>query len=205
MANVTGLWILQQCRAAWRDQGRNYSYGALVELAKQAPALRSLVDVGDPRFMPPGDYPALIQGYCRETGQPIPETHEAVARCVLESLALKYRQALDTLSGLTCRKTEAINVVGGGSQNELLNQLAADANGIPVTAGPVEATVLGNALVQLIALGEFKDLDEGRDVVARTGEIRHYEPRSGSEWAEAYERYTNPGVGSSPGARSLPA
>lgn len=189
LANVTGLWVLQQCRATWKGQGHDYSYAALVELASEAPALASFIDTDDPRFLPQGDHPALIQGFCRETGQPVPSTHGAIARCVLESLALKYQRVLETLGSLTGRQTSIINIVGGGSQNRLLNQLTADATGLPVTAGPVEATVLGNALVQLIALGEFKDIAEGRSAVARLGELEHYEPRGGPRWAEAYERY----------------
>ncbi len=188
LANVTGLWILQQCRATWKEQGHDYPYGALVELASDAPTLASFIDVSDLRFLPQGNHPSLVQDYCQETGQPIPSTHGAVVRCVLESLALKYRRVLGILHRLTGRDLATVQIVGGGSQNELLNQLTANATAMRVTAGPVEATVVGNALVQLITLGEIKDIQEGRQIVGGMGEMRHYEPHDEAQWAEAYEQ-----------------
>jgi sugar (pentulose or hexulose) kinase len=180
---------LQQCRAAWKEQGHDYDYAELVRIATDAPALTSFIDAGDARFLPQGDHPSLIQDYCRTTRQPVPSSHGAIVRCVLESFALKYRQALETLCDLTNRSLSSVQIVGGGSQNVLLNQLTADATGKHITAGPVEATVLGNALVQLIALGEIKDIREGRQAVASMAEMKQYEPHQTNEWAQAYERY----------------
>ena len=189
LKNVMGLWIIQQCRAAWAAQGHSYSYADLVQLATAAPPLRHCFDPNDGRFLPPGDYPALIAAWCAERGQPAPEDHGAVARCVFESLALAYRHVLETLDALAGHTTEVIHVVGGGSQNALLCQMTADATGLPVVAGPTEATVIGNALVQLIALGELGSIAEARALVARSAELQRYEPRNRAGWDEAFARY----------------
>jgi rhamnulokinase len=189
LKNVMGLWIVQQCRAAWEAQGHTYSYSDLARLAQGAPALRSLVDPNDARFLPPGDHPRLVQALCAERGQPVPQTHGEIVRCVFESLALAYRDVLQTLHALAGRASEAIHIVGGGARNALLCQLTADAAGLPVVAGPAEATTLGNALVQLIALGELGSIAEARRLVAGMGELERYEPRDTAWWDEAYERY----------------
>lgn len=189
LKNVMGLWIIQQCRAAWGAQGHNYSYADLVQLATAAPPLRHCFDPNDGRFLPPGDYPALIAAWCAERGQPAPEDHGAIARSVFESLALAYRHVLETLDALAGHTTEVIHVVGGGSQNALLCQMTADATGLPVVAGPTEATVIGNALVQLIALGELGSIAEARALVARSAELQRYEPRNRAGWDEAFARY----------------
>ncbi len=189
LKNVMGLWIVQQCRATWQAQGHTYSYPELVALADAAPRLRSFIDPDDGRFLAPGDHPTHVQSYCRETGQPVPESHAEVVRCVFESLALRYREVLESLLALSGKEADAIHIVGGGSQNDLLNQITADAAGIPVLAGPVEATVIGNALVQLIALGDLADLAQGRQLVAGMGGLRRYEPKGTVAWDEAYVRY----------------
>ncbi len=133
--------------------------------------------MNDARLLPAGDHPAIIQTLCRESGQPVPESKGEIVRCVLESLAVKYGEVLSQLLELSGRKADVIHIMGGGSQNDLLNQLTADATGIPVKAGPVEATVLGNSLVQFIALGEIKDLDEGRKLVADSFPAKYYQPK----------------------------
>jgi rhamnulokinase len=189
LKNVMGLWIVQQCRAAWQAQGDAYSYPELVAMAEAAPRLRSFIDPDDGRFLAPGDHPARVQAYCRETGQSVPESHGEIARCVFESLALRYREVLSALLVLSGKEADAIHIMGGGSQNDLLNQMTADAAGIPVLAGPVEATVIGNALVQLIALGELGSIDEGRKLVAGITNLRRYEPQADAAWDEAYGRY----------------
>jgi sugar (pentulose or hexulose) kinase len=183
------LWILQQCRAAWGAAGQIYSYGELVELARAVEPLTALIDPNHSDFLAPGDHPRRIRDYCRRTGQPVPESVGAVTRCVLESLALAYRAVLDTVTTVARQTASTLHVVGGGSRNELLNQMAADATGRPVIAGPVEATVIGNALVQLIALGEIADLQQARAIVAGMAELRRYEPRDKAVWDDAYERY----------------
>ena len=184
LKNVMGLWLLQQCRSTWEQEGRAYSYPELVSLAESAEPLRSFVDPNDDRFLPPGDHPAHIRAFCQQSGQPRPETDAAIARCVFESLALAYRDVLLELQTLTGRPIEVIHVVGGGSRNRLLNQLTANATGITVLAGPSEATVIGNALVQLISLGELAHLDEGRQLVAEIGALERFEPSAQSAWQD---------------------
>jgi rhamnulokinase len=189
LKNVMGLWILQQCRASWAAAGQSYSYGELVELAQATAPLTALIDPNHADFLAPGDHPRRIRDYCQRTGQPVPESVGAVARCVLESLALAYRAVLDTVTTVAGQTASTLHIVGGGSRNELLNQMTADTTGRPVIAGPVEATVIGNALVQLIALGEIADLGQARAIVAGMDELRRYEPRNKAVWDDAYERY----------------
>ena len=184
LKNVMGLWLLQQCRSNWEQQGRSYSYPELVSLAESAEPLSSFVDPNDDRFLPPGDHPAHIQAFCQQSGQPIPQSDADIARCVFDSLALAYRDVLRELQTLTGRPIDVIHVVGGGSRNQLLNQLTADATGIPVLAGPSEATVIGNTLVQLISLGELKNLDEGRQLVSGLGELERFKPEEGGAWQD---------------------
>ncbi len=184
LKNVMGLWLLQQCRSTWEKAGRAYTYPELVSLAESAEPLRSFVDPNDDRFLPPGDHPAHIQTFCQQSGQPRPQSDAAVARCVFDSLALAYRDVLQELQTLTGRQIEVIHVVGGGSRNRLLNQLTADAAGIPVLAGPGEATVIGNALVQLISLGELANLDEGRQLVSDGAALERFEPEEQGAWRE---------------------
>lgn len=189
LKNVMGLWIIQQCRAAWEAEGQAYTYAELAQLASAAPPLRSIIDPNDMRFLPAGNHPALVQGLCAERGQPMPHTPGEIVRCVLDSLALAYRDVLHTLQALAGRTCEVIHIVGGGARNKLLCQLTADATGLPVVAGPVEATVLGNALVQLMARGELAHIAEARQLVAKTSDLQRYEPHDTERWDEAFRRY----------------
>ena len=158
-------------------------------MAETAPPLRSLVDADAPAFLQPGDHPAILRSLCRQSGQPAPESTGQYVRCVLESLALRYRRVISQLADCAGQKIEAIHIVGGGSQNTLLNQMTADATGLPVVAGPVEATVLGNALVQMITLGELKDLREARSLVASMDGVHVYSPGNGEAWDKASRRF----------------
>ena len=176
LKNVMGLWILQQCRATWAAQGEDLDYAELVALGSEIRSTGAIFDPDDERFLPPGDHPALIQALCRESGQPVPHSKGEIVLSVLESLAHTYARVIDQLATLSSKPVEAIHIVGGGSQNKLLNQLTANAAGIPVITGPIEATVIGNALVQLIALGEIKDLAEGRAIVAESFVQERFEP-----------------------------
>ncbi|MEM7345026.1 MAG: rhamnulokinase [Chloroflexota bacterium] len=184
LKNVMGLWILQQCRATWQIEGHDYSYAELVQMAEQAEPLRSIFDPNDGRFLPPGDHPQHIRSWCNENDQPVPETHGAIVRCIFESLALAYRDVLTKLTMLSGRKVEVLHIVGGGTQNEMLNQMTADATGLTVRTGPSEATVLGNAIVQLITLNELKDISEARQLVANMDELKQYEPKDTTRWDE---------------------
>jgi len=194
LKNVMGLWILQQCRASWKADGERYTYAELVELAAQAQPLRAVFNPNDPAFLPPGDHPQRIRGWCARTNQPVPEGSGAIVRCVLESLALAYRQVLELVGDVANQQVSVIHIVGGGAQNRLLNQMTANATGLPVIAGPVEATLIGNALVQFITLGEISDISQARQIVANMAELERYEPEGSAgsqtmDWDEAYDRF----------------
>jgi rhamnulokinase len=184
-----GMWLLQECRRQWSKAGKSYSYDELTKLASEAPALKSFVYVGDNRFLPPGGMVERIQAFCSETKQLIPQSHAEVVRCILESLALEYRWAAEKLRELSGKALPVIHVIGGGSRNRLLNQFTADATGCQVIAGPVEATAIGNVLMQAIGLGIVSSLVEGRALVLRSFDVTSYEPQASSAWDEAYNRY----------------
>lgn len=186
LKNVGGLWLLQECQRAWERAGQALAWPEIVARAEAAPPLRSLVDPDASGFLNPSDMPAAIEEYCRRTGQTLPEGVGALARCCLESLALKYRWTIAAIEALTGRAIETIRVVGGGSQNALLCQLTADACGRRVVAGPTEATALGNCLVQALARGILPDLAAGRRAIAVSVEQRTYVPRGGAGWDAAY-------------------
>ena len=185
LKNLVGLWIVQECRREWARQGAEFDYGTLMCLAAEAPPFVSLIDAGDERFLAPGDMPEKIAAFCRESNQPIPKTPGATARCALESLALLYRRTLGHLEQLIGRKIRRLHIVGGGSRNEVLNQFTADALGLPILAGPVEATALGNVLVQAIALGHVSSLGAAREMVANSFTLTRYEPREPERWQAA--------------------
>ena len=189
LKNIMGLWLIQECRRDWARGGSAYSYDQLTEMAAAAPAFGPLVAVNDERFLPPGGMVGRIQGFCRDTGQAVPQTEGEVVRCVLESLALEYRWVAARLDELVGRPLPAIHIIGGGSQNKLLNQFAADATGRTVVAGPVEATAIGNVLVQAMALGHLAGLEEARALVRRSFDVESYEPQDTATWDEAYARY----------------
>lgn len=192
LKNIIGLWLLQECRRAWvKDAGGKedgLGYGDLVQEAEAAEPLRSLIDAEDPRLLAPKDMPEMIRTLCREGGEPIPETRGQMVRCALESLALCYRRNLLKLNSILGRNIDRLHIIGGGTQNELLNQMTADACGITVKTGPVEATAIGNVAVQAIAVGQLKDLAEARALIARSFPIDTYEPQDTTRWAAAEAR-----------------
>jgi len=189
LKNNMGLWLLQECRRSFERQGRPLDYAELVHLAEKAPPFRSLIDPDDWRFLTPDDMRTAIEEACGDYGEPVPESEGQVIRCALESLALKYRTMLDGFEGLTGTKVEVIHIVGGGSRNALLNQFTANACARPVVAGPVEATVLGNVLVQVRAAGELESLADIRSVVRKSSELKQYEPADEAGWSAALERF----------------
>ena len=188
LKNIAGLWLLQECRRAWAAQGRSFSYEELAQLAQDAPSRRWAINPDDSAFLVPGEMPRKIQAFCERTGQRPPQTPGEVVRCVLESLALRYRWVLERLEKLIDRSIEVIHIVGGGARNALLNQLTADVTGRLVMAGPYEATLIGNALVQLMALGSIPDLSEGRRLIRSSFPIETYEPRVQEQeaWGDHY-------------------
>jgi rhamnulokinase len=188
LKNVTGLWLVQQCRRAWEGT-RAYSYDELTRLAAGTPPFRALIDPDAPEFLNPPDMPEAIRDYCRKTGQVPPATDASLVRSIFESLALKYRLVIDQMEEVVGHPVERIHIIGGGSQNRLLCQFAADATGRPVSAGPAEATAVGNILVQAMALKSVGSHEEMRTVVRDSFEPADYEPRQDKTWRDAFDRF----------------
>jgi len=188
LKNIAGLWLLQQSRKEWASEA-DLSYAELAGMAAGAKPFRSLIDPDWPEFLNPPSMPDAIRQFCLVSGQPAPSAPGEFARCILESLALKYRFTLDQLRRLTHRPIEVIHVIGGGSRNELLCQFTADATGLPVVAGPAEATAMGNILVQALGLGFVRSLSEIRSVVRRSVELKMYAPRAREDWEGAFARF----------------
>lgn len=189
LKNITGLWLLQESRRWWAKEGKEYDFATLEDMAKKEEGKGSYIDPDDPLFMPAGDIPGRIQDYCKKTGQKIPGTIAEIVRCIHESLALKYRGTLEEIRQCTGKEYAAIYMVGGGTQSSLLCQLVADVCALPVCAGPVEATVYGNLLIQLSAMGEVKGLTQMRQLVAASEKITVYEPGKREHWDEIYQYY----------------
>jgi rhamnulokinase len=189
LKNIMGLWLLQESRRTWMQEGAEHSWDELVALAEQAPAFGAVIEPDSHAFLRPGDMPARIRAYCQRTGQRVPQSKGEIMRCIMESLALKYRWVLEKLELLLGKPLRTIHVVGGGCQNRLLCQFTADATQRPVVAGPVEATAMGNILMQALARGEIASLAEGRELVRRSFNVRTYEPSAPEPWQAAYERY----------------
>ena len=187
LRNVAGLWLIQESRRAMWPGDDAPTYESLTALAERAPAFSALIDPDDERFLRPGDLPARVRAFCRETGQPPPEEPGTLFRVLLESLALRYATVVDELAAVADRPIEAIHIVGGGTQNEFLSRLTAGATGRIVRAGPIEATAIGNLAVQAITAGELASVAEARELMRRSFPVRTYEPTG--EWAEARERF----------------
>ena len=189
LKNIIGLWLVQECRREWVRAGRDFDYPTLTRMAEAAPAFSAFINPADPRFLGPDNMPRKIAAFCRETGQRLSDEPGAVIRCVLESLALLYRKTVAELEQLAPQRIERLHIVGGGSRNGLLNQFTANALGIPVLAGPVEATALGNVFVQAIERGELRSLSEAREISRRSDTMKTYEPRDVEQWSEAWARF----------------
>jgi len=189
LKNISGLWMVQECRRRWARGGEELSYDQLTRLAAEARPFCALVDPDDPSFLKPDDMPQAIVRFCGRTGQKPPATRGEFVRCALESLAIKYRHVLHRIAAICGRTIQVLHVVGGGSRNRLLNQLTADATGLAVVAGPAEATALGNVLTQAVALGDVASHAEGRAVIRRSVELETFEPRETDRWVEAADRF----------------
>ncbi|HEX9018014.1 MAG TPA: rhamnulokinase family protein [Anaerolineaceae bacterium] len=191
--NIIGLWPVQESRRTWARQGHDYTYDELTSLAAAAEPLRSVVDPDHADFLKPGDMPARVRVYCERTGQPVPETDGQVVRCLLESVALKYRWTLERLERLHGKRLDSIHIAGGGTKNRLLSQFAANATLRPVITGPVEATAIGNLLVQAMALGVIGSLEDAHQVVRRSFAMQTFTPDASASqaWDDAYARLLN--------------
>ena len=186
LKNTMGLWLLQQCRKSWQQHGESYEYAELVQMSEKVEPFYVIIDPDDASFLNPSDMPNAISEFCSKTGQSIPKNPAQYTRIILESLSLKYRYIIGKINGMTKSPVEKLHIVGGGSQNELLNQFTANALGIPVIAGPVEATAIGNILVQLLAKGVINSLDEGRTLVKESFEQTVFTPQDTAPWNDAY-------------------
>ncbi len=190
LKNIMGLWLVQECRRAEARRGTDYSYAQLAQMAADADPFGPLIEPDTPEFLAPPDMLKAIAEFCAKTGQPPPEGIGATVRCCLESLALKYRWALERLEEFRGRRIEVIHIVGGGTQNRLLCRLAADATGRTVIAGPVEATATGNVLMQALGCGLIGSLEQAREVVRRSFPLETYTPTdSRDQWDAAYARF----------------
>ena len=189
LKNIMGLWLVQECRRAFERAGKSLNYAEMTHLAAESRPFCSLVDPDDAAFLAPADMPAEMNKWCQARGRPAPSSAGEFVRTALESLALKYRMVLGWLEELSGSKVDVIHIVGGGSQNELLNQFAANACGRPVVAGPVEATALGNVLIQARTSGALSTLAEMRTVVRASSALKHYEPRDQAAWSAAYAQF----------------
>ena len=189
LKNIAGLWLVQQCRAMWERQGREYDWNQLTQAAESAPQLASLVHPDDPRFMAPDDMPSTLAEYCQETSQPVPDSDGAIVRCALESLAMRYRMVVGYLEQLIDGPLETIHVVGGGTQNKLLCQMTADACNRRVVAGPIEATAIGNTMMQAVSNGDVASIAEAREVIRNSFPMEEYVPTDPDPWDDAYERF----------------
>lgn len=186
--NIIGLWLNQELRRSFEREGKSYSFAQMNEMAAAEKPLQSFIRPDD--FMQPGDYPEKIRAYCEKTGQPVPQTDGALVRCVLESLAMRYRQVYQSLKPYITWE-EKLYIVGGGAQNQVLNQFTANALGIPVITGASEATAVGNVMEQLYALGAYKTRAEKCDILAASFETAQYLPQDTGEWDEAYRRFND--------------
>lgn len=189
LKNVAGMWLVQQSRLTWAKEGKDYSYEEMAALAAAEKPFFAFIDPDDPLFLPPGDMPARIREFCQQTHQPVPENAGQILRVIYESLALKYRHVLDKLIQITGNDIEQLHIIGGGSQNALLSQMTADCIGHEVITGPVEATTLGNAIVQFIALGEIGNVAQARQILSHSFRNLRYHPKETDQWDEAYSRF----------------
>ena len=188
LKSIMGLWLIQECRREWNREGMALSWDDIVAAARAAEPFRSILDVDEGEFYGAGDMPGKIRAYCQRTGQPQPETVGQFARCIYESLALKYRYGVEVLEAMKGQPLSALHIVGGGIQNALLNQMAANATGRLVRTGPIEGAAMGNLLLQAVALGDLADITQVREVAARCVELTQYEPDQTAPWQDAYGR-----------------
>lgn len=189
LKNICGLWLLERCRKDWHSEGKPNEYEELLARAAAEPPLRHLIDPDDTSFVLPQDMTQAIAAFCAKSGQPKPLGPGPLTRTILESLALKYRRVLESLESLVGTKFQEIRVVGGGSRNDLLNQFTADATGRRVLAGPVEATALGNLVMQMLATRAVASLNEARGIIATCFPARLFEPKNTDRWEEAYKSF----------------
>lgn len=186
LKNIMGMWLIQECKRIW-DQEKEMDWQEIVDESTRAEPFKCFINPDDPQFLNPGNMPEAVRNFCRKTGQYIPETTGEIARCIYDSLALKYKFTLTQIESITGKRIEKLHIIGGGANNEMLNQFTANATGIPVVAGPSEATAIGNILMQARALGMLKSLEEARKVVQNSFEEKTYTPVFDGNWNNAFK------------------
>lgn len=189
LKNIIGLWLIQESKRQWSREGKEFSFSQLEKMAKEAEPFRSFIDPDDPVFTPAGNIPDRIREYCIKTKQPVPRNEAEIVRCINESLALKYRMALEEIEDCTNKMYSTIYMVGGGIQSKLLCQMTSNACRCYVSAGPIEATVLGNIAVQLMASGKIKDIKEARNIISNSQDVEIYSPKDTMLWEKAYDKF----------------
>lgn len=189
LKNISGLWLIQETRRNLAETDRKYSYNELEMLARDSESFRSFIDPDDPSLSSHGNLPDKIRDYCRRTNQPVPETVGQVVRCIYESLALKYCLALEQIGECTGKKFDVLHLMGGGTKDGFLCELTSQSLGIPVIAGPIEATALGNIVLQLIALGEIESIEKGREIIAENEKVKSFSEEHSPDWDEAYKKF----------------
>lgn len=188
LKNIMGMWLIQECKRVW-DEESEMEWQEVVDLSQVATPFKCLINPDDSRFLNPGNMPKAIQEYCEETGQPVPESKGEIARCIYDSLVLKYKYTIKQIESVTGKPIEKLHIIGGGANNKMMNQLTANAIGIPVLAGPTEATATGNLLMQAKAVGAVKSLDQLREVVKNSFEVTEYKPSPKLDWEAAYKKF----------------
>lgn len=189
LKNISGLWLIQEIRRNFREKGRDYSFNDMEQLAKAEKPFTCFIDPDAPEFSAAGSMPEKIRGFCIKTRQPLPESDGALVRCIYESLAMKYKFALNQIRENTGKKFEVLHLLGGGTKDGFLCRMTANSLGIPVAAGPAEATALGNIILQLIALGDIKNIDEGRTLIREQESVKQYQPDDADIWEKAYKKF----------------
>ena len=188
LKNIMGMWLIQECKRIWDDE-KELEWQEIVDLSNAVKPFKSLINPDDSMFLNPGNMPDAIQSYCEKTGQPVPETKGEIARCIYDSLVLKYKFTIKQIESVTENRIEKLHIIGGGAHNKMMNQLTADAIGIPVYAGPTEATAIGNLMMQAKAIGTVKSLSEIREIIRNSFEVTEYKSSPKLNWDAAYERF----------------
>lgn len=188
LKNIMGMWLIQECKRIW-DEGKEISWNEIVELSNAVQPFKCLINPDDPSFLNPENMPQAIKDYCAKTGQHVPESNGEITRCIYDSLVLKYKFTIKQIESVTDKQIEKLHIIGGGAHNQMVNQLTADATGIPVLAGPTEATAVGNIMMQAKALGLVKSLAEIREIIRNSFEVNEYFPSPQLNWEAAYERF----------------
>ncbi len=188
LKNIMGMWLIQECKRIW-EKDKEITWHEIVDLSNASEPFKYLIDPDDSTFLNPENMPEAIQNYCSKTGQSVPQGIGEIARCIYDSLALKYKYTIGQIEEITGKKIEKLHVIGGGAYNQMMNQFTANATGIPVTAGPTEATAIGNILMQAKAVGKLKSLKEIREIVGNSFEVNEFIPDNETDWKNAFKKF----------------